>query len=313
LTLNNNTVYGPRKVSISRLLDTVARNSSLPITTCEPLDLSQWNLPIPGSCSVCGIIDKLQIQGDDLQFCGKLQLNCSLLPIKREFPIPCLNITDCAIAGCRNNCNNHGTCSSVGVCLCSKGYYGPDCSIQLNGNCLQGPSSKSCWNVDAKDCKSISVSPASGGTGTTYNVNQSVIALTPKESCLAVTGVPCKMCVDAENVQVVGDKLQGCTVVRTECNGITFAKQSSDCGTLTTSKTLVCESDPAGLTKVLLISLVVVLAVGIIAVGSYFGYEKYKDSKDVLVFQRVPTEADEEDVAATTPLGSAVEEEEDSS
>jgi len=85
------------------------------------------------------------------------------------------------------------------------------------------------------------------------------------------------------------------------------AKQSSECVTLTSSKVFGCsDAGSNSLTKILLITLVVVLGIGILGVGGYFGYEKYKDSQDVLVFQRVP--ADEDDEAATTPLGSPVEE-----
>jgi len=127
------------------------------------------------------------------------------------------------------------------------------------------------------------------------------------------------MCVDAEQIQLAGDKLQGCPILRSDCNGITITRQASACTTLATSSSSCGtnsdqDTGSVSTTKLLLIILVVVLGIGIVGVGAYFGYEKYKESQARLVFQRVPSAIDDDDLdEPTTPLGSPVEDEEDES
>jgi len=149
-------------------------------------------------------------------------------------------------------------------------------------------------------------------------VNQTLISLT-NDACLPLTGTPCKICVDAEQIQFTGDKLQGCPILRTDCNGITIARQPAACTTLATSSSSCAnpDQDAAGsgnTPNLLLVILVVVLGIGILGVGAYFGYEKYKESQARLVFQRVPSATDDDDLdEPTTPLGSPVDEEDESS
>jgi len=283
-------------------------------------------MPPMTSCSLCVTVDKLQIQGDDLTFCGKYQVNCSL-GIKREIPIPCINITNCSIYGCDKGCNN-GVCGPTGVCLCQPGYYGTDCSISLSGNCLLSSNSPSgCWEFGFPDCKTMSITTSAGVQGP-QSVDQSSVMLVP---CHSVPNSQCQLCLDAENVHPVSNQLVGCPVIRVNCNG-TELRQDLACRALATSNSLVCpgaggdgtsalswgttaftttlassatstasattDTDTLSTTKIILIVLVVVLAVSVLAFAAQFAYRKYMAQQEV-AFQRLPTTDREEAV----PLG----------
>jgi len=305
LTVSGYPVF-TRTVSISQLINTVAkRPRGSPVDYCQ--DLSSLNIPTPTPCSLCVSVDNLQIQGDDLNFCGKAQVNCSF-GIKRDIPIPCLNITDCAIFGCKNGCNN-GVCSPTGVCVCQAGYYGNDCSLSINGNCLKSSTTaaSTCWKFAFPDCNSMTITTTAGAQPS-QSVNQTSVTLIP---CQSVPNSQCKLCLDAENVHTAGNKLVGCPVIKDNCNGMTAVRHEVDCTTLATSDTLACTGDPpvdsmggwSTTSKIVLIVLVVVLVVSILAFGGHFAYRKYQEWQQQVSFQPLPTA----EVVEAVPLAQATE------
>lgn len=305
VTLRDNTVLS-RTVSISQAIDMIARRktSSQPVLVCE--SLANLNIPTPVPCSICVYVDKLQIQEDDLNFCGRIQVNCSL-GVKREIVVPCLNITDCAIFGCKNGCGT-GTCSPIGVCVCPPGYFGPDCSTTLKDNCVQSSStSTSCWSFSFPTCDTMAVTTSTSQQDTLLNVNQSSLTLVP---CQAVTKSPCQLCVDAENVHPEGNRLIGCPVLKDKCSGIEI-RHESDCTVLATSDSLLCSTssgssdleDETTPKTYVLVAMIVVLVLSILGFGGYYAFRRYQSSQQAS-FRRVPNGTDEMEVV---PLGQATD------
>jgi len=306
LSVSGNPVF-TRTVSISQMITTVAkRPKGTPLDYCQ--DLASLNIPTPTPCSLCVSVDKLQIQGDDLNFCGRAQVNCSL-GIKRDIPIPCLNITDCAIYGCKNGCNN-GVCSPTGVCVCQPGFYGTDCSLSISNNCLKSSSMTTapCWKFAFPDCKTMTVT-TTAGVQASQSVNQTSLTLVP---CQTVPNAQCKLCLDVENVHTSGNKLVGCPVIKDSCNGM-IVRHEVDCTTLATSDALVCGSTADdgsfaswSTTSIILIVLVVVLIASIIGFGGHFAFRRYQEWQQEIAFQRLPT-AEVEAVPLSQPTEDAQE------
>jgi len=302
LTLRDNIVFS-RTVAMSQMISMVAKRpaNSGPVEYCQ--SFSNLNIPTPTPCTMCVTVDKLQLQGDDLTLCGKYQVNCSL-GIKQDIPIPCFQITNCAIFGCNKGCNN-GVCSPNGVCVCPSGYYGTDCSVSLSENCLKSSSSQtSCWNFNFPDCKSMSIT-TNAGTQAPQTINQSAVTLVP---CQAVTNSECKVCMDAENIHTESNKLIGCPVIKESCNGLVL-RHEVDCTTLATSDSLVCARSgddtsvfsSANITKLILIVLAVILVASGLFFGGQLAYRKYLQRREN-EFQQVPTSAEE-----VVPLGQAMD------
>jgi len=255
-------------------------------------------------CSLCTTVESLNIDGDDLNFCGKLSVNCSIagIPIKKDLPIPsCVNITDCRF-GCSRGCGT-GTCSSTGItCVCPEGYYGPDCSAKLTGTCLSSSAGQSCWSYSVPNCKTVQVG------STEYSlVGNETVELLPCASGLALSSDPrCKLCVFADSLHIAGSNLIGRPVVKQVCGSFTVYTKAGQPTVLTTSSTLGnCAGndktdDPTtdspsswSTARIILVALVVALVIGVVGIGSYFGYQKYQEYKATQAFLRVPTSSDD--------------------
>jgi len=319
VTLGGSTVWGPRQISIPRLVELAQAaqgRSSGPLTVCESMDIAP--------CSVCNVVDKLKIDGDDLHYCGKFQVNCTIPVVgvvKREIALPCVNITDCHLFGCQNNCNG-GNCSALGVCQCKHGTYGPDCSVSVKDSCIESQWwSKTCWKADFPDCHTVAFSVGPAGLAATVNTQKisqvSELTLVP---CQQLAQEPaCQICVNAEQIHVEGTKLMGCPRIKLSCAGVDVNSYQIDCIPLATSNALQCSTNPPdvstggdsngitpagtwGMSKVILMILVVVLGLGILAVGTYFAYTRYKQWKQGKTFERVPV-GNVQDEFESMPLG----------
>jgi len=136
------------------------------------------------------------------------------------------------------------------------------------------------------------------------SVNQSSLTLVP---CQPVTGSTCQLCVDAENVHPLGNQLIGCPVIKDKC-GSMVVRHELDCTVLATSDVLQCtpssdlSTDWNSTSKIVLISLVSVLALSIAAFGGHFAFRRYQEWQQSQSFQIVPG-----DEMEAVPLGQDTE------
>jgi len=329
ITANNNVVWGPTQQGVAQVLNAASANSGGPVTSCSSI-----TVPTLGACSACIVWDKVSLAADTLSLCGKLQVNCSSLPSTQTFSLPCVNISGCTNLGCKNGCSNSGTCvQSVGSCACAPTHIGPDCSVVIAGNCIETiatlPVTGSCWTVTVQNCKNFLLTTYGMNQGSKVEyqadipLNQSVLALTPPNSCLAVPNSPCKICGYVNNITFTGVKLSGCPFFQLECNGAVMAKYPSSCTLLNTLKFPCGVSPPVrdhgtphsggmSTTNLLIVVTIAILATGCMIVGGYLLYTKCKESSARTGFARVPTEGDDDDqVADKQQLETDSEEEED--
>jgi len=311
---NGLTVYGPRNVPIGVMLSAIQDRLDDPnrspgdTTICQALSLG------PGlSCSLCATgIDKMRIDGDDLHYCGSLIFNCS--GIVQNLPPFCVNITNCRLYGCKNNCNNVGTCSALGICRCNKDYYGLDCSVSIADGCVQsGNLEKACWQADFPDCHTLDfkVTTSVGTISRNYQKIDEMTSLDLMPCRNLSQNMKCQTCVAATDLNVVGDQLVGCPTLKIACSDMEVSNYKINCLTLVTSPQLVCQPDNSdvamagGAGKTVLLILASILALLVIAGLGYYLITKYFGYDIPNVFQ--PVDVYTEEGEGVTPLKSDIQ------
>jgi len=284
-------------------------NDGKPKTFCQDLDIPS-DLAFLPKCGVCTSVISLKIEGDDLHMCNKVSINCStpLGPYKRDIPVPCVDIKDCKLFSCQNNCSFHGDCTNVGVCNCSKNFYGPDCSMYFENNCIQSSYwPQSCWKASFSDCHHIdyNVDSTSAPIELKNGVLEDVRSL-PLVQCQKIGTGSCQMCVDLEDIKVNGNELQGCPTTKLICRDIEVSKEKMPCITIAKDPRLVCgyvppsesttnnpnqpENQTNNSTQIIIFALVGGLGLILIAVATYFVVKRFLLKKDNSEFVRVNTD-----------------------
>jgi len=273
--------------------------------------------PLP--CSFCATIDQLQITDDGtLHYCGFGQFNCSgLIPVKQNFTInnPCIDITDCQLFRCRNQCSQAGTCTSLGICDCDQDHYGIDCSLLLTSECVSSPSfPQTCWQTQFLDCRTFQVTITVSRIplkSETYKLDEiTSLEIVPCTSFISEDNLQCDICVDMNNITIVGTQLIGCPTVRTYCNSLMVSENQMDCFPLAEMTELVCntpipasipgnytDSDVSRTSKTILIVLVCVLAVLMLLGLGYLFLTRYMglDPQTLVEFSSTQTYIEDEE------------------
>jgi hypothetical protein len=291
ITLNGFPLYGPQGVPIATILERIKSlvddpnysNTSNPMI-CQTLS----NSPIYGSCSFCATFDQLHIYEDHIHYCGNAILNCSATI--QNFTIPCVDINNCKLFGCRNNCSGTGTCDQIGLCNCNPGYYGFDCSVLFNENCFSSPNLPvNCWEIGFSDCRTLDVVIKTDSVVTArekYKLDE--INSFPVVPCRTVLEEPpCQICINMDNLTIEGDELRGCPTIKTVCDTEPLADNELDCIVLAKTQQLICptptsapvmnDTDPnaSKTSNTILLVLATVLAVLFLLGSGYILITKY--------------------------------------
>jgi len=323
LTLNGLPLYDAQSIPIATILQRIKSLTEDPAYTnssshmlCQTLSSS----PIYGTCSFCASYDQLHIYDDHIHYCGNALFNCSGSGVRQNFTIPCVDINNCKIFGCRNNCSGTGTCDQIGLCNCYKGYYGFDCSVLYNENCFSSPNVPvNCWEIGFTDCRTLDVSIRTDGVVTLkekYKLDE--INSFPVVPCRTVLQDPlCKLCINMNNLTVEGDELIGCPTIKTVCNSQPLSENQLDCMVLAQTPELICptpttpvmnNTDPnaSKTSNTVLLVLATVLAVlfllgsGYILITKYLGVylpNPFDTGKpEVYVEDEAPLNIDDEDL-----------------
>jgi hypothetical protein len=211
----------------------------------------------------------------------------------------------------------------LGICSCDPGYYGFDCSILLDGDCVSSPLFPlTCWNITFLDCRTFQIKI----TSPQRQINQ-VFKLDEITSFQIIPCTPflnddrlvCEICIDMENITVQGTELIGCPTIKTSCNYFPVSDNQMECITLATTTDLICytpvplnpdgnynmtDSPDITTSKIILLVLVSVLGVlillgmGYIFITKYLGFSPklFVDKKPVTYIEdEEPLHDDEED------------------
>jgi len=298
------------------------KNTGGPFSICDSI-----TLPNLGACSICAQFENVNLAGDLVNFCPKINVSCPASLKQSDvisFP-SCLNISGCSPLGCKNL----PWLTTTGSCLCPPPRLGPDCSVIFAGNCIEKITTEysllnqACWVIGVEGCKfylidTYGLQGSHLATQINTTVGTPVIALTPPKTCLSITN-SCQLCVYAENLQFQYTSLVGCPYVQLECGGVTLAKYAQNCTNFmnsftrcnmstsvitgvsqsssghSASSTASCSSSSIT-TEGILGVIVVILVIGVILVGGYLVYQRYQANRVNAGFQQVPTEF-EEDIA----------------
>jgi len=273
-------------------------------------------------------VSDLNINGDNLHYCGSVTINCTSSAASQNFfqtlNPPCVNITNCKMYGCQNNCNGAGTCSAIGMCRCNQGHYGFDCSVSAQNNCIQPNGfDRTCWSAEFPDCKTIDWKVTSNAGDPLVNqheqIDNAILTLLPCQSLS--NNINCETCIDATDLQVVGTELRACPTVKVTCNDVTVSNYQMNCLAIAKSDVLICPytptmvdtatnstifamAEPGKLVLLIMGCFLVLLflgGLGYFAVTKYFGFNISNP------FQQVELYA--EDEAPLTPDNRGLEEE----
>jgi len=292
----NGIPFGPQTVQISTLLEQIQQRTQDPNFDPNQMLCQDISGP-PMPCSFCATIDDLSINdAGTLHYCGNGQFNCSgLAPVNQNFTIPCVDITNCQLFQCRNQCSQAGQCTSMGICDCDPDHYDLDCSLYLTPECVSSPSfPKTCWKTQFLDCRTYQVTITTGG----IPISQQIYKLDEITSLTVVPCTPfinddtlqCDICVDMNNLTIEGQQLIGCPTVKTSCNSIPVSDTQMDCFALADTTQLICnppsvnpntipsnttDSNTSLTSKTILIVLVAVLAVLMILGLGYLFVTRY--------------------------------------
>jgi hypothetical protein len=325
ITINGVTLYGPQAVPIAGILErikTLVEDPTYSNSTDHMLCQTLSSSPIYGTCSFCASYDQLHIYEDHIHYCGNALFNCSsLLGPRQNFTIPCVDINNCKIFGCRNNCSGTGSCDQIGLCNCNPGYYGFDCSVLFNDNCFSSPNLPvNCWEIGLSDCRTLDVSIKRDGVVAVkekYKLDE--INSFPVVPCRTVLEVPpCQLCINMNNLTIQGDQLTGCPTIKTVCDSQPFSENKLDCVLLAQTPELICptpsgppvmnDTDPntSRTSNTILLVLATVLAVlfllgsGYILITKYLGVylpNPFDTGKpEVYVEDEAPLNIDDEDL-----------------
>jgi len=249
VTVNNQT-YLDQDLPIPRILQEIKfMLEHPPPGTPRNIVCYNYSAGALGHLGVCGNVTELSVSGDDLKFCGKVQffLDSALLGKYNEsLEVPCLDIKQCKLFGCPNNCSGKGTCGPFG-CTCNKGYSGPDCSVFFNGTCVESDLvPASCWKAFFPDCRHVEFEVTSQGREL-YKFESplnevSGVKLLPSTALVGFE--PCKVDVVAQNITVKNDTLSGCPVIQVSCDELIVEEFNLDCMKLAQSSALICANNP---------------------------------------------------------------------
>jgi len=309
---NTANILGPQHILLDRFLGVFQRQLRDPsyadgtkkVTTCLPLPIPQFQ------CNACSTMSDLKINGDNLHYCGTLTVNCTVLGVSYDrtlqLPNPCVDLRNCQTYGCQNNCSNAGRCTTYGLCRCSPGHFGFDCSTVIANNCISSSTiPKSCWKFNFPDCNTVNyqVNTPAGEITQKVILNKpgSSLKLVPcqKFSNPSFNNMNCEMCVDANQLSVEGDNLIGCPSVVVKCNGVEVNNTQLDCLPLAQSPALVCpqttpkETNSTSIlgtqntAKTVLIAMSAILGIVLLGTGGYLVTTKVIGFDGRLPFQRV--------------------------
>jgi hypothetical protein len=239
VTLESIPLYGPTSVPIADILTQIQnRDPNSGNLICFLLTKSS----ILGTCSLCGTVDSLNISGNSLHYCGSGKINCTSSispPLSQPFDIPCIDFNNCELLNCRNECSNKGRCTSFGMCECYPGYYGYDCSLQINGNCASSPLLDStCWEISYPQCDTVDllITSVSGTSLNHYPLKDfTSFSIVPYETVIDEPSIKCDMCLTMENIHSEGSDLVGCPTINMQCNSIPARSDLLDCITIAPS------------------------------------------------------------------------------
>jgi len=290
LTMNEVPVYGPKTVPLGDILNTIQARADDPNFRNELICQNLTSTSPFGACTFCATVDQLSIVGDTLNYCGVGQLTCSQMYLgpafSRNFTIPCMTINNCQLFSCKNDCNGRGTCTSLGMCECYPGYYGYDCLLEMENNCISGSNfQETCWDVSFPACKQVDITVNSGGAISVQHAKVdelSSFSIGPCRDVLSEDNLSCQVCMEMNDVTTLGTQLTGCPTIRSVCNQVTVSETSIECITLAQSTQLTCNPDDntneqmAGFSrsKILLTFVSVIIGLGIIG-GVFVLLRKY--------------------------------------
>jgi len=256
-----------------------------------------------GTLKACVNVTELKVDGDDLKFCGDIIVEAASVLIgnfARTFHIPCLDVQDCKLFGCPNQCSGHGTCGSLGICECKSGFTGPDCSLNFDGTCIQSDfAPKTCWKTFFPDCHTVEFE-VNLGTQELFKLKQDLtetksLTLMP---CQNLTGFDqCQVCVVADNITVQDKTLNGCPIFRVKCDEIIVEQFETGCMTIASSTEALClgggKPDPNnpvpttehrlasfGTARVVMWVAVGAVVVVLLAAGGYFVFVRFIKKRD---------------------------------
>jgi hypothetical protein len=189
------------------------------------------------ACSLCATVDSLNITGNSIHYCGSGKFNCSISntpTISQPFDISCVDLTNCDLLKCRNQCNKKGHCTSFGMCNCDPEYYGYDCSLHISEsrNCASSTLlGDTCWQVEPT-CDSVEVLIISDGkTSTkTYKYNEfTSFPIVPSKTVINEPSINCDITLNMENIHTAQDNLIGCPTLNLTCNSILARSDRLNC------------------------------------------------------------------------------------
>jgi hypothetical protein len=229
-----------RNFSIPQLVyDNYERNNSFIGGEC-------FNFGPNGICKMCLNSNNVTID-KKLGFCGNINISCQGL-MSRSFDSNCININNCTIFACPNQCNNNGQCVD-GLCSCNESFYGPDCSIKIGVGNISAPflPSDIFWNASINNCN---VRVNIQFNGTTLRSSQTLpdlrfIQLAPCQTAVGIDN-NCQFCLVMNNFTIRNSSnLYGCLGAQYKCYNRDVYRFNLGCQLLLQSEELKqCQTSP---------------------------------------------------------------------
>jgi len=287
-----------------------------------------------GHLGVCVNVTEMNINGDDLKFCGALlfSLDSAVLgKFSESLPVPCIDIQECKLFGCPNNCNGKGTCGTLG-CECNKGYNGPDCSIFFNGSCVETDLvPPTCWKAFFPNCRTVEFEVTGQGGNEIFKFSEDLsnftsVKLMPSTPLPGFE--PCRVDVVAQNLSVISDTLHGCPTIQVTCDTLTVEEFPLDCMAIAQSPALICSNNPpstppisngpnspspVGAARVAMYIGVGLLVIALLGGGGYFIFVRFirKSSGTTYGYDAVSVNGgdDDDEGPLRSPFGGSSDEE----
>jgi len=290
VTLESIPLYGPTSVPIADILTQIQnRDPNSGNLICFLLTQSSSF----GTCSLCATVDNLNISGNSLHYCGSGKFNCSSSvspPLSQSFDIPCIDFKNCELLNCRNECSHNGRCTSFGMCECDPGYYGYDCSLQINDNCASSSLlDNTCWTISYPQCNTVDVLLTSDSNTSLnhYSLKDfTSFSIVPYQTVIDEPSIKCDMCLSMENIHSVGSNLVGCPTINMQCNSIPARSDLLDCIIIAPSPDTVSCTDnspqepPSNFSSQiffglgLMLVILVLLSLGYLVIKKFGGFGK---------------------------------------